>query len=119
MSEKIDSLVNHNESLNYINSGINGNRIADLKERVTIEIANNRITSNDFVLVLWDSDASDVEESELSASELRYVREQFVENLNDVLQFLVKTTPFLAVGGPIILVTSRTYCSGRFITENT
>lgn len=97
-------VISQNDSFNFINSGVNGNRIADLKDRVTIEIANNRITPSDFIFVLWDSDASDVDERELSANELKNLRERFVENLIDVLKILVKTTPYLAVGGPIILV---------------
>ena len=105
LSEKINSLViSHNESFNLINSGVNGNRIADLKDRVSIEISNNRMTSNDFIFVLWDSDASDVDESELSAKELKDLRGRFVDNLIDVLKILIKTTPYVAVGGPIILV---------------
>lgn len=105
LSEKIHSLViSHNESFNLINSGVNGNRIADLKDRVSIEISNNRITSNDFIFVLWDSDASDVDESELSAKELKILRQRFVDNLIDVLKILIMTTPYVAVGGPIILV---------------
>ena len=105
--QKIDSLVTfQNGSLKYINSGIGGQRIADLKARVANEIANNRITSSDFIFVLWDSDASDVDERKLSSSEVRYLREQFVENLHYVLDILAKTTPYVAVGGPIILVTN-------------
>lgn len=104
LAERVDSTCCKQRSINYINSGTNGNRIADLRERVNFELKLNRITSSDFIFLVWDSDASDVNEDELSANEVVELRSRFNSNLSEVLTILLGATPFLAVGGPIILV---------------
>mmetsp|Transcript_12874 Transcript_12874/g.17554 ORF Transcript_12874/g.17554 Transcript_12874/m.17554 type:complete len:165 (+) Transcript_12874:168-662(+) len=63
----------------------------------------NRILPTDFILVVWDSDASDVDESELSEDEVLNLRHNFAINLKDVIYMLQKYTSYIAIGGPVIL----------------
>lgn len=75
----------------------------------------NRILPSDFILMVWDSDASDIDESELSVDEISTVRLNFEVHLKDVIFLLKNYTPYIAIGGPIVLVCSM---NNLFISED-
>lgn len=54
--------------------------------------------------MVWDSDASDVDEELLTEKELTSLRKNFETNLHQVLTSLQESAKYVAVGGPMLLV---------------
>lgn len=65
--------------------GQNGNKIADIKARLTSVLVG--VSSTDYVLLFWDSDCSDVDESRLVSSS-HYSEKLFMHELS-VFMYIV------------------------------
>ena len=55
------------------------------------------------VILYWDSDVSDVDESKMTADEVDDLRTQYRDNLSFTLSQLVLNISYVAVAGPGIL----------------
>ena len=92
-------LPNHN--ITFTDYGVNGYRIADIKRVVTnILLLDKR---PDAFMLLWDSDVSDVNEKLLSLDEINALRLAYKQNLEYVVENILKVGAFLSFGGPVIL----------------
>ena len=89
----------YNFTVGHIAHG--GKRIAGIRHDLPAIVA----FKPDACLVYFDSDASDVEYngSGLSDEEVKAIREQYVIDLKYVIETILSTGTFLAVGGPEIL----------------
>jgi len=84
------------------NSGINGNRIANMLARVDDMLTS---TSPSAVILFWDSDCSDVDESTMSSEQVAELRANYTQNLIATCEriFAYPTVTHLAIAGPEVL----------------
>jgi len=75
----------------------------DIRNRLTDVLSSNEINENDYVILFWDSDCSNVDEATLSPEEVIQVRASFNENLEAVVTQILSSTKYLAVAGPELL----------------
>lgn len=102
LSGIIESLIIPSDfNFSIINQGENANKIEDILNRMPTVMS--FIQEDDFVLLFWDSDCSDVDETLLSKDEVVILRNNFMNNIQAVIDIIVKVTPFLAIAGPEIL----------------
>ena len=87
-------------SFQLFNEGIDGDRIKWIRDRLDKDVFPHR---PDAVVVLWDSDVSDVDEGVLSAEELKALREAYTENLRVVLKRLLTSGAAVILSGPGLL----------------
>ena len=78
-----------------------GNTIADILDRLPQIMAT--INQNDYVILFWDSDCSNIDETLLTIAEVIQLRKAYVDNIQQVIDGILNATPFLAVAGPEIL----------------
>jgi lysophospholipase L1-like esterase len=86
--------------LELLDKGKNGNRIADLRNRVEEDVIELRPA---LVVLLWDSDCSDVDENTRSAGEVTRLRAAYERDLTDVLRRLRQAGADVLVTGPALL----------------
>ncbi len=80
--------------------GRNGSRIADLAERLPQEVLSE---SPSAVVLYWDSDCSDVDESGLGPDQVANLRAEYVRQLDAVLERLRQSGAAVLVTGPTLL----------------
>lgn len=88
-------------SLDISNIASSGCKISDMRNKLG-DIIDAEIRP-DAVILYWDSDVSDVDESKLSADEVDDLRSKYREDLSYILQELVLNVTNVAVAGPGIL----------------
>lgn len=93
------------KAINIFTSGIGGNRIADLKNRMYRDalhksnfqlIPTQQFVHPDAVVMYWDSDATDVDET----GHVTEIRAEYTANLYEVLSTLKEQVKYFAFGGP-------------------
>ena len=87
-------------SFELLNKGINGNKILDIRLRLYRDCLN---FNPDAVVVYWDSDASDVDESLMSPLDVEQLRQEYTSNLQYVLARLVSSGAKVFLSGPTLL----------------
>ena len=76
-----------------------------------IYVSQNALLFNcltDAVILLWDSDVSDVDEFRRSASYVAQLRANYTTTLKSVIKTVLQTGAFFAFGGPVLLGESYT-----------
>jgi hypothetical protein len=101
-----ERLVNMTEpapgtSLRFVNAGNNGEEIASIEARTAAVLAANAPVWA--VILFWDSDCSNVDESKLSPQEVAQLRANYSANLIATERMILAITPRLAVAGPELL----------------
>lgn len=79
----------------------NGCKIADMRGKLG-DLVDTDIKP-DAVILYWDSDVSDVDESKLSSDSVDELRLKYTEDLSFILHELVSNISYVAVAGPGIL----------------
>jgi isoamyl acetate esterase len=87
-------------SFELVDAGVNGDRIADIRERLERDVLQHRPA---VVVLYWDSDVSDTDETRLAAPEVRALRAAYERNLSDVLRRLVAGGTHVIVSGPTVI----------------
>lgn len=90
----------HGRRFELVEAGHNGDRIADLRKRLNDDVLARRPNA---VVLYWDSDVSDVDETKLSPDQLAAVRAAYEGNLADVLQALAGAGAHVIVTGPTLI----------------
>jgi len=88
------------DNITIINEGINGNRIHDILERTPDVLKNYEPVA---VILFWDSDCSDVDESTMRKEEVAELRANYTMNLIAVVTQILGTGSLLAISGPEVL----------------
>jgi lysophospholipase L1-like esterase len=87
-------------SLEVVDAGNNGDRIADILQRLDEDVL---VLNPDAVVLYWDSDVSDVDESVMTPGEIREVRAAYERDVRTVLQRLVASGAHVIVSGPTLI----------------
>jgi hypothetical protein len=93
---KIDALLPYYK-LEYYNFAVNGANIVDIRD---MQLSDALTLKPDMFIMFWDSDCSDVDENKIGKTE---VRANYTNNLNFVVDSIVASGAYLALGGPAIL----------------
>ena len=88
-------------SLDITNVASNGCKISNMRDKVVELIAAD--PKPDAVLIYWDSDVSDVDETRLSSNEVDDLRSKYRSDLSYILSELASNISFVALAGPGIL----------------
>ena len=83
-----------------VDRGVNGNRIADIRDRLDQDVLDLHPHA---VVLYWDSDVSDVDESSMAPGEVRTLREAYESDLREVLRRLVASGAHVVVSGPTLI----------------
>lgn len=83
------------------NEGQDGNTIRDIADRLDSALAHNP----DAVILFWDSDCSDINESLLNATQVAQVRAAYTSTLESVVNSTLSysTVKYMAIAGPGLL----------------
>jgi lysophospholipase L1-like esterase len=90
-----------NTTLNFINSGDNGQEIKDILART--EAVMQQYAPVWGTILFWDSDCSNIDESKLTPAEVDQLRANYSANLLATEKIILSHTPRLAVAGPELL----------------
>jgi lysophospholipase L1-like esterase len=88
------------QTIAVVDAGVNGNRIADIRERLDRDVIGLRPGA---VVLYWDSDASDVDEAAMTPDEVLTLRAMYESNLRAVANRLVGSGAFVVMSGPTLL----------------
>lgn len=83
-----------------VDAGVNGDMIADIQARLDDDVI---VLKPAAVVLYWDSDVSDVDESRMSTSEVAARRRAYRAVLQDVLTRLVRSGAHVIVSGPTLI----------------
>eukprot|EP01041_Mallomonas_annulata_P008160 gene8160-16776_t len=105
-------------SFGFTNCGIGGDTISDIRSRLPKLITNIRYTTNVnrvvssvrenklsrvMVILFWDSDISDIDESDMSEEEISVLRYKYNGIVRDVIQQVLNAGAYMAISGPEVL----------------
>ena len=103
LAAKIESRLQY--KVGFVNEGVEADTIARMYYRVG-PIVSKLLSRRLFpmaVLILWDSDVSDVNEDILNAAQIKALRKNYTTKLRLLLKKLLTTGAYIAVSGPGIL----------------
>lgn len=98
LQNKIDEQLDR--EVNLYNYGINGNRIISILDRVD-NVLNE--SSPQYVILFWDTDCSDTDESTMDAEQIMELRDNYRKNLIEVCTRIKNTGSLLAISSPGLL----------------
>ena len=100
LSSKIMSLLNTTDNVTLINSGQNGEEIESILDRTPRMLAEFKPWA---VILFWDSDCSNIDESTMSPSQVAQLRANYSFHVQATCQLIVDSGAKLAVAGPELL----------------
>ena len=80
--------------------GSNGAKIQDIYSKLVTDVIH---TKPDAYLLFWDSDVSDINEQEMTEDQITQIRMDYTNTLNKLVETILETNSYLAIGGPEIL----------------
>jgi isoamyl acetate esterase len=83
-----------------LDAGVNGDRIADIRQRLEEDVVALR---PDAVVLYWDSDVSDVDESDMAPDDVHHLRAAYERDVVAVLERLVASGAYVVMSGPTLL----------------
>ena len=83
-----------------VDAGVNGNTIADIQARLGDDVIALKPSA---VVLYWDSDVSDVDESRLPPPEAAIRRAAYQRALHDVVKRLIDTGAHVVMSGPTLI----------------
>jgi len=86
--------------LELVDAGVNGDQIAEIRERLDRDVLQRRPGA---VVLYWDSDVSDVDESHLAPRAREAVRSAYERDLEEVLSRLAASGAHVVVSGPTLI----------------
>ncbi len=97
-----DSLAARHPSRSFevVDAGANGDRIVDIRRRLDEDVLG---LHPDAVVLYWDSDVSDVDESGMSPEGVRHLREAYEQAVAAVLQRLAASGAEVVMSGPTLI----------------
>eukprot|EP01041_Mallomonas_annulata_P001120 gene1120-2179_t len=102
-------------SFGYTNCGIPSNTISRIKWRLPTLLQNISFVAKEnkyvssvsekklsrvMVILFWNSDASDIDETDMSMEEVRVLRYKYKEDLREVIQQILNSGAYMAIAGP-------------------
>jgi hypothetical protein len=98
MLGKIEMLI-PDFNLNLMDFGVGGDKISDMLHRIDDVL----LIHADAMILLWDSDISDIDERQMSPYEVRELRAKYASNISSVINKIKLNSPnvLLAMGGLI------------------
>ena len=87
--------------LDITNIASSGCKISDMRNKLG-DVFDTKVKL-DAVILYWDSDVSDVDESKMSVTEVEDLRLKYRTDLSYILTELVRNITYVAVAGPGIL----------------
>jgi len=104
-----------NVTLHFINAGNNGEEIHNIYERTAAVLAANAPVWA--VILFWDSDCSNVDESLLTPAQVAQLRANYSATLLATERLVLAATPRLAVAGPELLGEGPLFLPARFANK--
>jgi len=99
--EKIhERLSNVTISVRIVNEGVNSDTISKIRDRTTEMLLRYQ---PDGVILFWDSDCSDYDESTMSEDEIKQLRTTYSEKLVLVSKEILNSGSLLSISGPEVL----------------
>lgn len=89
-----------NTSVTFINSGNNGEEIASISSRTAAVLEQYQPYA---VILFWDSDCSNVDESTMTPAQVRCVRANYTSHLAACVRTVLSAGVHMAVAGPELL----------------
>jgi lysophospholipase L1-like esterase len=89
-----------NQTIEVVDAGVNGNRIADIRERLGQDVLD---LHPDAVVLYWDSDVSDVDETTLTSNDRWTLRAAYEADLRTVCSRLLASGAYVAMSGPTLI----------------
>ena len=102
-------------NLVFVNSGDNGQEIKDIYARTAAVLAQYAPVWG--VVLFWDSDCSNIDESVLTPQQVAALRANYSANLLATERLVLAATPRLAVAGPELLGEGPLGLPGRFANK--
>lgn len=87
-------------AIEVVDAGVNGNRIADIRERLERDVL---ALHPGAVVLYWDSDVSDVDESGMTPDEVRTLRAAYERDLRAVASRLLISGAYVVMSGPTLI----------------
>jgi len=87
-------------SFEVLDAGVNGDRIADIRQRLEEDVV---ALHPDAVVLYWDSDVSDVDESDMTPDEVRRLRAAYERDVSAVLERLAAAGAYVVMSGPTLI----------------
>ena len=97
--EKFQAIVS-GYNVTFTDNGSNGSKIVPISQ---IYAENVLPTNPDVVILLWDSDVSNVDENVLPKDEVEKIRAEYVSTLKQLVEDINNSGAFLLIGGPTVL----------------
>jgi len=100
LKDKITEQISSN--VNLCSYGRGGSKIEQILKRVDTAL---KECQPQYVILFWDSDCSDIDESTMTPDEVTELRDQYKANVLEVCSRIIKfeSVSGLAVGGPVLL----------------
>jgi hypothetical protein len=96
----IKGYITTDQRLTMYDEGQNGNKISDISSRLDTALAHN----SQGLILQWDSDVSDIDESAMSDTEITILRQNYENNLKSVIERIqANQTDVVALSGPGLL----------------
>jgi lysophospholipase L1-like esterase len=86
--------------IEVVDAGINGNRIADIRARLDRDVIDLHPGA---VVLYWDSDVSDVNETGMKPDEVRMLRTAYETDLRAVVSRLTDSGTYVVMSGPTLI----------------
>ena len=87
-------------SVRLVNKGSNGQTIADIRKRTSDVLLRYRPNG---IIMFWDSDVSNYDESEMTEDEILLKRSNYYANLMFVAKQILNSGSLLAISGPAVM----------------
>ena len=104
LAEKIQSKLITNETLLILNGGVGGDTIEDILRRTRSTLGLYNVQPQDFVLLFWDSDCSDIDEYSMSPEEKAELRAAYMLHVQQTIDIIREFTMYVSIAGPELLV---------------
>ena len=92
-------------TLTLYNEGQGGTTISSMLRRLSTIVDNQRYTTIDAVMMLWDSDAADTDEGGMTGPQIASLRAYYRSNITAVVRGLRshKAGVFVSIAGPVLM----------------
>jgi hypothetical protein len=104
LADKIQAKLVNNETLLILNGGIGGNTIEEILRRTRLTLGLYDVQPQDFVLLFWDSDCSDIDEYSMTPEEKTELRAAYMLHVQQTIEIIREFTMYVSIAGPELLV---------------
>jgi hypothetical protein len=104
LTNLIEELIVYPHNYTYINEGANAQTISQIWARTPALLNQYNVGRNDFVILYWDSDVSNIDQNLYNVQQNKWLRSNYTMYLELVIEAVLAKTNHLAVAGPGLIV---------------